>query len=244
MVSKSSQLLFLSQIDDTFNHSSSASTPSSKPSVQVQGSTTHRTDIRAEKEVHSKGSSLFPPSQEVAVSPSQEVAVSPSQGVAVSPSQGVAVIPQEQSPSQGALQGVPRGVPHEVLQTTHQETLQKALTPKKRRRVQEKEEILEEMDYNHLLKRLENKALTMDGLLNTYCSLSAPQSLLAIREMRFILLQNLVTVSGSHNKRYYAQLVFDCLKKTHPPPSQPFVQPQPTQPSVQFPVHFYLLLDV
>lgn len=110
--------------------------------------------------------------------------------------------------------------------------------------MQEKEEILEEMDYNHLLKRLENKALTMDGLLNTYCSLSAPQSLLAIREMRFILLQNLVTVSGSHNKRYYAQLVFDCLKKTHPPPSQPFVQPQPTQPSVQFPVHFYLLLDV
>ena len=228
MVYKSSQLLFLSQIDDTFNHSSSASTPSSKPSVQVQGSTTHRTDIRAEKEVQSKGSSLFPPSQEVAVSPSQ----------------GVAVIPQEQSPSQGALQGVPRGVPHEVLQTTHQETLQKAPTPKKRRRVQEKEEILEEMDYNHLLKRLENKALTMDGLLNTYCSLSAPQSLLAIREMRFILLQNLVTVSGSHNKRYYAQLVFDCLKKTHPPPARPSFQPQPTQPSVQFPVHFYLLLDV
>ena len=162
MVSKSSQLLFLSQIDDTFNHSSSASTPSSKPSVQVQGSTTHRTDIRAEKEVQSKGSSLFPPSQEVAVSPSQEVAVSPSQGVAI--------IPQEQSPPQGALQGVPR----EVLQTTRQETLQKAPTPKKRRRVQEKEEILEEMDYNHLLKRLENKTLTMDGLLNTYCSLSTP----------------------------------------------------------------------
>lgn len=154
MVSKSSQLLFLSQIDDTFNHSSSASTPSSKPSVQVQGSTTHRTDIRAEKEVQSKGSSLFPPSQEVAVSPSQ----------------GVAIIPQEQSPPQGALQGVPR----EVLQTTRQETLQKAPTPKKRRRVQEKEEILEEMDYNHLLKRLENKTLTMDGLLNTYCSLSTP----------------------------------------------------------------------
>ena len=236
MVPKSSQLLFLSQIDDTFNHSSSASTPSSKPSVQVQGSTTHRTDIRAEKEVHSKGSSLFPSSQGVAVSSSQ--------GVAVSSSQGVAVIPQEQSPSQGALQGVPRDVPHGVLQTTRQETLQKVPTPKKRRRVQEKEEILEEMDYNHLLKRLENKALTMDGLLNTYCSLSTPQSLLAIREMRFILLQNLVTVSGSHNKRYYAQLVFDCLKKTQPPPSQPFVQPQPTQPSVQFPVHFYLLLDV
>ena len=110
--------------------------------------------------------------------------------------------------------------------------------------MQEKEEILEEMDYNHLLKRLENKALTMDGLLNTYCSLFTPQSLLAIREMRFILLQNLVTVSGSHNKRYYAQLVFDCLKKTHPPPARPSFQPQPTQPSVQFPVHFYLLLDV
>ena len=122
--------------------------------MQVQGSTTHRTDIRAEKEVQSKGSSLFPPSQEVAVSPSQ----------------GVAIIPQEQSPPQGALQGVPR----EVLQTTRQETLQKAPTPKKRRRVQEKEEILEEMDYNHLLKRLENKTLTMDGLLNTYCSLSTP----------------------------------------------------------------------
>ena len=40
--------------------------------------------------------------------------------------------------------------------------------------MQEKEEILEEMDYNHLLKRLENKTLTMDGLLNTYCSLSTP----------------------------------------------------------------------
>ena len=53
--------------------------------------------------------------------------------------------------------------------------------------------------------------------------------------MRFILLQNLVTVSGSHNKRYYAQLVFDCLKKTHP---------HPAQSSVQFPVPLYLLRDV
>lgn len=75
---------------------------------------------------------------------------------------------------------------------------------------------LEELDYNQLIKRLQHKTLTVDLLLNTFSARLAPPSCLAIREMRFILLQNLVTTPASHSKRQYAQQVFDCLKKRFP----------------------------
>lgn len=75
---------------------------------------------------------------------------------------------------------------------------------------------LEELDYNQLIKRLQHKTLTVDLLLNTFSARLAPPSRLAIREMRFILLQNLVTTPASHSKRQYAQQVFDCLKKRFP----------------------------
>ncbi|KAK8829112.1 hypothetical protein WA556_005669, partial [Blastocystis sp. ATCC 50177/Nand II] len=187
-VSKSSQILFLSQIDDSFHHSPSTPSSSDKPVVHVQGLASHRIDVSAGESIPSKPTPSISPFPDSVIVPSNRPVNPP--------------LPSEPSLS----------VP--IPQLLSISSPRKQLTPSQKKQssqLQKKQSTkhtvtLEELDYNQLIKRLQHKTLTVDLLLNTF----------TIREMRFILLQNLVTTPASHSKRQYAQQVFDCLKKRFP----------------------------
>ena len=197
-VSKSSQILFLSQIDDSFHHPPSTPSSSDKPVVHVQGLASHRIDVSAGESIPSKPTPSISPFPDSVIVPSNRPVNPP---LPSEPSLSVP-IPRLQSISSPRKQLTP--------------SQKKQSIPSQKKQSTKHTVTLEELNYNQLIKRLQHKTLTVDLLLNTFSARLAPPSCLAIREMRFILLQNLVTTPASHSKRQYAQQVFDCLKKRFP----------------------------
>ena len=184
-VPTSSQILFLSQIDDSFHHTSSTPPSSDKPTVHVHGLTSHRVDVAAGGSVPSKPSSFISLSQKATATPP--------------------IPPEPIATKFAATQVLP--VPSPKKQST---------PPKRRTATTTHAMTLEELDYNQLIQRLQHKTLSLDLLLSTFSTCLASLRCIAVREMRFILLQNLVTTSSSRSKRQYAQQVFDCLQKSFP----------------------------
>lgn len=133
----SSQILFLSQIDDSFHHSSSSPPSSDKPTIHVHGLSSHRVDVAAGGSIPSKTSSFISLSQKSTVTPP---------------------IPPEPIATKFAA---PRALPVP--------SPKKQSTPPKRRATTTTHAVtLEELDYNQLIQRLQNKTLTLDLLLSTF----------------------------------------------------------------------------